>query len=74
MWIGYLYSRVFSHLLKKVNFGVVVDHLGLRCIIKSKTEPARNRIKGFLEVLSPYTFNLYYLKGQDMILSVFCHE
>ena len=30
----------FSHLLKRVNFDVIVDHLALMHIIKSKTEPA----------------------------------
>ena len=28
-------------------------------------------IKGYLEVLSSYTFNLHYLKGKDMVLSDF---
>ena len=59
----------FSHLLKKVDFDVVVDHLALMDIMKSKTEPATNGIKRLFDVLSSYTFNLYYLKGEDMILS-----
>ena len=32
-------------------------------------EPAINRIKRQLEVLSSYSFNLYYIKGKDMVLS-----
>ena len=32
-------------------------------------EPATNRIKRLLEVLSSYSFNLYYIKGKDMIIS-----
>ena len=36
----------FSHLLKRVNFDVIVDHLALTHIIKSKAEPATPRIKG----------------------------
>ena len=40
-------------------------------IIKSKAEPTTTRIKRLLELLSPYSFNLYYIKGKDMILSVF---
>ena len=40
-------------------------------ILKSKTEPATPRIKRLLEVLSAYSFNLYYMKGKDMILSDF---
>ena len=34
-------------------------------------EPAANRIKRLLEVLSSYSFNLYYIKGKDMIVSDF---
>ena len=34
-------------------------------------EPATVRIKRLLEVLSSYSFNLYYIKGKDMILSDF---
>ena len=35
----------FSHLLKRVDFDAIVDHLALTHIIKSKTEPATTRIK-----------------------------
>ena len=61
----------FTHLLKKVDFDAIVDHLALVHILKSKTEPATPRIKRLLEVLSAYSFNLYYMKGKDMILSDF---
>ena len=61
----------FSHLLKTVDFDAVVDHLAMVHILKSKTEPATTRIKRLLEVLSAYSFNLYYMKGKDMILSDF---
>ena len=61
----------FSYLLKTVDFDAVVDHLSLVHILKSKTEPATTRIKRLLEVLSAYSFNLYYMKGKDMILSNF---
>ena len=59
----------FPHLLKRVDFDVVVDHLAIMHIIKSKMEPATNNIKKLLEVLSSYSFNLYYIKGTDMVLS-----
>ena len=49
----------FSHLLKKVDFDAVVDHLAITHIMKSKMEPATNRIKRVLEVLGSYSFNLY---------------
>ena len=61
----------FSHLLKKVDFDVVVDHLAITHIMRSKSEPATTRIKRLLELLSPYSFNLYYIKGKDMVLSDF---
>ena len=62
---------MFSHLLKKVDFDVVVDHLAITHIMRSKAEPATTRIKRLLELLSPYSFNLYYIKGKDMVLSDF---
>ena len=61
----------FSHLLKRVDFDAIVDHLVLRHIIKSKAEPVTPRIKRLLELISLYSFNLYYMKGKDMILSYF---
>ena len=59
----------FSHLLKRVDFDAVVDHLPLTHIMRSTSEPVINRIKRLLEILNLYTFNLYYLKGKDMVLS-----
>ena len=61
----------FSNLLKKVDFNAVVDHLAITHIMRSKAEPAMTRIKRLLELLSPYSFNLYYIKGKDMVLSDF---
>ena len=61
----------FMHLLKRVDFDAIVDHLALIHIIKSKVEPVTTRIKRLLKVLSSYSFNLYYMKGKDMILSDF---
>ena len=61
----------FAHLLKRVDFNAIVDRLALVHILKSKTEPATTRIKRLLEVLSAYSFNLYYMKGKPMILSDF---
>ena len=64
----------FTHLLKRVDFDAVVDHLALTHIMKSKVEPTSTRIKRLLEVLSSYSFNLYYIKGKDMTLSDFCQD
>ena len=61
----------FLHLLKKVDFDAIVDHLAITHIMRSKAEPATTRIKRLLELLSPYSFNLYYIKGKDMFLSDF---
>ena len=61
----------FAHLLKRVDFDAVVDNLAIMHIMESKMEPATNRIKKLLEILSSYSFNLYYIKGKDMVLSDF---
>ena len=64
----------FSHLLKRVDFDAIVDHLALTHIIKSKMEPATTRIKRLLELISSYSFNLYYMKGKDMVLCDFLSQ
>ena len=61
----------FSHLLKRVDFHAIVDNLALKDIIKNKVEPATTIIKILLQLNSSYSFNLYYMKGKDMILSDF---
>ena len=61
----------FAHLIKRVDFDAIVGHLAFIHIIKSKPEPATTRIKQLLELISSYSFNLYYMKGKDMILSDF---
>ena len=58
-------------MLRRVDFDAVVDHLAITQIMRSMVEPATSRIKRLLEVLSAYSFNLYYIKGKDMILSDF---
>ena len=61
----------FTQLLKRIDFDVIVDHLAVTHIIKNKAVLATTRIKRLLEILSPYSFNLYYIKGKDKILSDF---
>ena len=61
----------FSHLLKRVDFDAIVDDLALTHIIKSKIKLATTKIKRLLELISSYSFNSYYMKGKDMILSDF---
>ena len=57
--------------MKRVHFDAIVDHLALTHTIKSKAELATTRIKRLLELISSYSFNLYYMKGKDMVLSDF---
>ena len=59
------------HLLKRVDFNVIVDHLALTHMFKSKAELATTRIKRLLELISSYSFNLHYIKGKEMVLSDF---
>ena len=61
----------FVHLWKRLDFNAIVDHLALTHIIKSKAELTMTRIKRLLEILSSFSFNLYYIKGNDMILRDF---
>ena len=61
----------FAHLLKRVGFDAIVDHLASSHIIKSKAELATTRNKWLLGLISSYSFNLYYMKSKDMILSDF---
>ena len=58
-----------KNLLKHREFDVAVDHVAVAQIMKAKTEPAATRIMRLLDRLSAYSFNLYYVKGRDMILS-----
>ena len=61
----------FVESFKRVDFDAIVDHLALMHIIKIKAELAITRIKRLLQILSSFSFNLYYIKGKDMILSDF---
>ena len=60
--------HLWKHLLLRVEFDCAVDHRALSYIMKFKNLPATGRIIRLLELLSGYCFNLYYVKGKDMIL------
>ena len=60
--------HLWKHLLLRVEFDCAVDHRALPYIMKSKNLPATGRIIRLLEHLSGYSFNLYCVKGKDMIL------
>ena len=53
---------------------MIVDHLALMHIIKSKADLATTGIKRLLELIISYSFNLYYTTGKDMILSDFIYR
>ena len=61
--------NLWKNLLKHREFDAAVDHVAVAQIMKTKTEPATTRIMRLLNRLSAYSFNLYYVKGRDMILS-----
>ena len=60
---------VNMNLLKHREFDAAVDHVAVTQIMKAKTEPATTRIMRLLDRLSAYSFNLYYVKGRNMILA-----
>ena len=43
----------FVHLVKRVDFNAIVDHLALTHIIKSKADLTTTRIKQLLDILVP---------------------
>ena len=61
--------NLWKNLLKHREFDAAVDHAAVAQIMKAKREPATTRIIRLLDRLSSYSFNLYYVKGRDMILS-----
>ena len=60
--------HLWKLLLLRVEFDCAVDHRALPYIMKSKNLPVTGRIIRLLELLSGYCFNVYYVKGKDMIL------
>ena len=60
---------LWKNILKRRKFDAAVDHIVVTQILKAKIEAASNIIMRLLDHLSAYSFNLYYLKGKDMILA-----
>ena len=60
--------NLWKNLLKHREFDVAVDHVAVTQILNAKTEPATTRIMRLLDRLAVYSFNLYYVKGRDMIM------
>lgn len=59
----------FKHLLKGVHFEVFTDHAAIPLIMKSKTEPATDRIKRLLEKLSNYSMTVGFRKGASLVIA-----
>ena len=60
---------LWKNILKHREFDAAVNHVAMTQILKAKTETASNRIMRLIDRLIAYSFNLYYLKGKDMILA-----
>ena len=61
--------NLWKNLLTHREFDAAVDHVAVTQIMKAKTEPGTTRIMRLLDRLSAYSFNLYYVKGRDIILA-----
>ena len=60
---------LWKSIIRHREFDAAVDHAAVAQIMKAKAEPATTRIKCLLKCLASYSFNLYYVKGKDMILA-----
>ena len=60
---------LWKSIIHHCEFDAVVDHAAVAQIMKAKAEPATTQITCLLERLASYSFNLYYIKGKDMILA-----
>ena len=56
--------NLWKNLLKHREFDAALTQ-----ILKAKTEPATARVMRLLDRLAAYSSNLYYVKGQDMIMA-----
>ena len=59
----------FKRLLKGTHFEVYTDHAAIPMIMKSKTEPATDRIKRLLEKLSCYSMTVGFKKGSSLVIA-----
>ena len=67
---------LWKSIIRHREFDAAVDHAAVAQIMKAKAKPATTCIKCLLECLASYSFNLYYVKGKDMILADYlsCHR
>ena len=61
----------FAHLLRKVDFDAVVDHLAITPIMRSKVEPATNRIKRIIGSIKCLFFSFVLDKGKGYDIKQF---
>ena len=57
--------------LHEIEFDIAVDHKAVVQIMKGKHSPATNQIGALIGKLLDIPFNLYYVKGKDLILTDF---
>ena len=70
--VGMLYNlNLWKWYVLGIDVDVCVDHRAIPFIMKSKDLPTTDRIKRLLDELKKFTFQTYYMKGKDMILSDF---
>ena len=60
---------LWKSIIRHREFDAAVDHAAVVQILKAKAKLATTQIKRLLECLASYSFNLYYVKGKDMILA-----
>ena len=60
---------LWKSIIRHRKFDAAIDHAAVAQILKAKAKPATTCIKNLLERLAAYSFNLYYVKGKDMILA-----
>ena len=60
---------LWKSIIRHREFDAAIDHAVVAQILKVKANPATTHIKNLLERLATYSFNLYYVKGKDMILA-----
>ena len=65
---------LWPHLFYHTDFACCVCYIAIAQILKSKALPISQRIGRYLELLSNYSFNLYYPKGKDPNLSDFLSQ
>ena len=56
---------------EKAEIDVVVDHKAVVQIMKAKHKPVSDWVSTLLDKMSDAPFNLYYIKGKDLILMDF---